>query len=122
MKTIEERAKAFCEKNICVDCGDRKNCDRGCVGCCIPTFSVLEWLIQFGKSEHAELTRWHDPKEEPPEYAEVVEVKYKAFGKIMMAVAWRLGCSDSGEDVWYIDGTLERIDPEAIIGWREIHE
>ncbi len=122
MKTIEERAKAFCEKNICVDCGDRKNCDRGCVGCCIPTFSVLEWLIQFGKSEHAELTRWHDPKEELPEYAEVVEVKYKAFGKIMMAVAWRLGCSDSGEDVWYIDGTLKRIDPEAIIGWREIHE
>lgn len=122
MKTIEERAKEFCEKNICVDCGDRKNCDRGCVGCCIPTFSVLEWLIQFGKSEHAELTRWHDPKEELPEYAEVVEVKYKAFGKIMMAVAWRLGCSDSGEDVWYIDGTLKRIDPEAIIGWREIHE
>jgi hypothetical protein len=122
MKTIEERAKAFCENNICVDCGDRKNCDRGCVGCCIPTFSVLEWLIQFGKSEHAELTRWHDPKEELPEYAEVVEVKYKAFGKIMMAVAWRLGCSDSGEDVWYIDGTLKRIDPEAIIGWREIHE
>lgn len=122
MKTIEERAKAFCEKNICVDCGDRKNCDRGCVGCCIPTFSALEWLIQFGKSEHAELTRWHDPKEELPEYAEVVEVKYKAFGKIMMAVAWRLGCSDSGEDVWYIDGTLKRIDPEAIIGWREIHE
>ena len=122
METIEERAKAFCENNICVDCGDRKNCDRGCVGCCIPTFSVLEWLIQFGKSEHAELTRWHDPKEELPEYAEVVEVKYKAFGKIMMAVAWRLGCSDSGEDVWYIDGTLKRIDPEAIIGWREIHE
>lgn len=42
MKTIEERAKAFCENNICVDCGDRKNCDRGCVGCCIPTFSALE--------------------------------------------------------------------------------
>ena len=52
METIEERAKAFCENNICVDCGDRKNCDRGCVGCCIPTFSALEWLIQFGKSEH----------------------------------------------------------------------
>ena len=58
--TIKERAKAFCEKNICVDCGDRKDCDRGCMGCCIPTFSVLEWLIQFGKSEHAELMRWHD--------------------------------------------------------------
>ena len=46
METIEERAKAFCENNICVDCGDRKNCDRGCVGCCIPTFSALEWLIR----------------------------------------------------------------------------
>ena len=68
------------------------------------------------------LTRWRDPKEELPEYAEVVEVKYKAFGKIMMSVAWRLGCSDSGEDVWYIDGTNRRIDPETIIGWREIHE
>ena len=91
METIEERAKAFCENNICVDCGDRKNCDRGCVGCCIPTFSALEWLIQFGKSEHTGLTRWHDPKEELPEYIKVVEVKYKAFNKIMMAIAFRLG-------------------------------
>ena len=74
METIEERAKAFCENNICVDCGDRKNCDRGCVGCCIPTFSALEWLIQFGKSEHTGLTRWHDPKE-PPEPGRVVLVK-----------------------------------------------
>lgn len=55
METIEERAKAFCENNICVDCGDRKNCDRGCVGCSISTYSALEWLIQFGKSEHEEL-------------------------------------------------------------------
>lgn len=122
MKTIEERAKEFCENNICVDCEDRKNCDRGCVGCSISTYSALEWLIQFGKSEHAELTRWHDPKEELPEYVKVVEVKYKAFGKIMMAVAWRLGCLDCGEDAWYIDGTSRHIDPEAIIGWREIHE
>ena len=44
MKTIEERAKAFCEKNICVYCGDRKNCDRKCLGTCIPTYDPLEWL------------------------------------------------------------------------------
>ena len=94
----------------------------GGVGCSISTYSALEWLIQFGKSEHAELTRWHDPKEELPEYVKVVEVKYKAFGKIMMAVAWRLGCLDCCEDAWYIDGTSRHIDPEAIIGWREIHE
>ena len=122
METIEERAKAFCENNICVDCGDRKNCDRGCVGCCIPTFSALEWLIQFGKSEHTGLTRWHDPKEELPEYVKVVEVKYKAFNKIMMAIAFRLGDLWSGKNKWCIDGTSVRIDHENIHGWREIQE
>lgn len=122
METIEERAKAFCENNICVDCGDRKNCDRGCVGCCIPTFSALEWLIQFGKSEHTGLTRWHDPKEELPEYIKVVEVKYKAFNKIMMAIAFRLGDLWSGKNKWCIDGTSVRIDYENILGWREIQE
>ena len=122
METIEERAKAFCENNICVDCGDRKNCDRGCVGCCIPTFSALEWLIQFGKSEHTGLTRWHDPKEELPEYVKVVEVKYKAFNKIMMAIAFRLGDLWSGKNKWRIDGTSVRIDHENILGWREIQE
>ena len=113
METIEERAKAFCENNICVDCGDRKNCDRGCVGCCIPTFSALEWLIQFGKSEHTGLTRWHDPKEELPEYVKVVEVKYKAFNKIMMAIAFRLGDLWSGKNKWCIDGTSVRIDTKT---------
>ena len=122
METIEERAKAFCENNICVDCGDRKNCDRGCVGCCIPTFSALEWLIQFGKSEHTGLTRWHDPKEELPEYVKVVEVKYKAFNKIMMAIAFRLGDLWSGKNKWCIDETSVRIDHENILGWREIQE
>ena len=122
METIEERAKAFCENNICVDCGDRKNCDRGCVGCCIPTFSALEWLIQFGKSEHTGLTRWHDPKEELPEYVKVVEVKYKAFNKIMMAIAFLLGDLWSGKNKWCIDGTSVRIDHENILGWREIQE
>ena len=33
------RAKAFCENNICVDCGDRKNCDRG--GVCGMLYSYL---------------------------------------------------------------------------------
>ena len=122
METIEERAKAFCENNICVDCGDRKNCDRGCVGCCIPTFSALEWLIQFGKSEHTGQTRWHDPKEELPEYIKVVEVKYKAFNKIMMAIAFRLGDLWSGKNKWCIDGTSVRIDDENILGRREIQE
>ena len=121
MKTIEERAKAFCEKNICVDCGDRKNCDRGCVGCCIPTFSALEWLIQFGKSEHAELTRWHDPKEELPEYYKVVEVKWYGSGLIRISTAW-LSAGDAGGYLWTIEGTIRLISVKNILGWREGRE
>lgn len=119
--TIEERAKAFCENNICVDCGDRKNCDRGCVGCCIPTFSALEWLIQFGKSERAELTRWHNPKEELPEYYKVVEVKWYGSGLIRISTAW-LSAGDAGGYLWTIEGTSRLISVKNILGWREIHE
>ena len=77
MTTIEKRAKAFCEKNICVDCADRKDCDRKCLGTCIPTFDALEWLIQFGKSECKELTRWHNPKEKLPADCKVVLTRKK---------------------------------------------
>ena len=78
METIEGRAKAFCEKNICVDCADRKDCNRKCLGTCIPTYDTLEWLIQFGKSEHAEATRWNDPKNHPePNHAVLTRWKYK---------------------------------------------
>lgn len=108
MKTIDERADLYCREHAYQGGYDLED--------------VRTAHIYGAEAEHDLLTRWRDPKEELPEYAEVVEVKYKAFGKIMMSVAWRLGCSDSGEDVWYIDGTLKRIDPETIIGWREIHE
>lgn len=70
------------------------------------------------RKEIARLTRWNDPKEELPEYAEVVEVKYKALGKIMISTVCRLGDGNS----WYIDGTDRCINPLSIIGWREIHE
>ena len=110
--TIKERAKAFCEKNICVDCGDRKDCDRGCMGCCIPTFSVLEWLIQFGKSERAELTRWHDPKESVPEHEWAVLVK-------ITTRIYDVASYSSKIERWVIENySLGR---DEIIGWREIH-
>lgn len=118
MKTIEERAKAFCENNICVDCGDRKNCDRGCVGCCIPTFSALEWLIQFGKSEHTGLTRWHDPKEELPEKYKDVEIKTDK-GKVSVC---NMDLDERGRRYWYVSRTDYMIPDANIIGWREIHE
>lgn len=103
MKTIEERARDY----------QRSDEDDGTTATAFQ--NGAEWMRK-------ELTRWRDPKEELPEYVKAVEVKYKAFGKIMMAVAWRLGCLDNGEDVWYIDGTSRRIYHENIIGWREIQE
>jgi hypothetical protein len=121
MKTIEERAKAFCENNICVTCGDRKNCDRKCLGTCIPTYDALEWLIQFGKSEHTGLTRWHDPKYELPEYYKVVEVKWYGSGLIRISTAW-LSAGDAGGYLWTIEGTSRLINVKNILGWREIHE
>lgn len=113
MKTIEERAKEFCENNICVECGDRKNCDRKCLGTCIPTYDALEWLIQFGKSEREELTRWRDPKKEMPEHRKQVLVK----------------TDTENHDVAYysdnVDGWIANdgiYNTAQIIGWREIHE
>lgn len=117
--TIEERAKAFCENNICVDCGDRKNCDRGCVGCCIPTFSALEWLIQFGKSERAELTRWHNPFVKDMPKGNVL-VKYIAVGcpnEPYYTVGRR---EPSGW--WDCENELAISPRFEVIGWREIHE
>lgn len=122
MKTIEERAKEFCEKNICVECGNRKNCDRKCLGYCIPTFSALEWLIQFGKSQHAELTRWNDPKKELPPIYENVMVKYKASdGCEHITIAWR-SAGDAGGYIYAISGTGVTINSQNILGWREIQE
>lgn len=113
MKTIEERAKAFCENNICVTCGDRKNCDRKCLGTCIPTYDALEWLIQFGKSEHAELTRWHDPKEEMPSPGQPVIICTSP--KIYFLASYDVEFGD-----WFTgDAVFSRCE---IIGWREIHE
>lgn len=109
MKTIEERAKEWVDSpEAAVHPYNRRG--------------MIDAYIAGAKAQYYEMTRWHDPKEELPEYVKVVEVKYKAFGKTMMAVAWRLGCLDNGEDAWYIDGTNRGIDPETIIGWREIYE
>lgn len=118
MKTIEERAKAFCENNICVDCEDRKNCDKGCLGCSISTYSALEWLIQFGKSEHEELTRWRNPKEELPEERRDVEVKTDK-GKVSVC---NMDLDELGHRFWNVSRTNYMIPDANILGWREIHE
>ena len=84
--------------------------------------AMIDAYIAGAKAQYEELTRWHDPKEELSEYIKVVEVKYKAFNKIMMAIAFRLGDLWSGKNKWCIDRTSVHIDHENILGWREIHE
>lgn len=109
MKTIEERAEEWVDSP---EAAAHPYNRRG----------MIDAYIAGSKAKYEELTRWHDPKEELPEYIKVVEVKYKAFNKIMMAIAFRLGDLWSGKNKWCIDGTSVRIDHENILGWREIHE
>ena len=113
MKTIEERGGDFATNYEVLDDNGRQKNEYE-IAC--------ESYISGAKDEHELLTRWHDPKEELPEYIKVVEVKYKAFNKIMMAIAFRLGDLWSGKNKWCIDGTSVRIDHENILGWREIQE
>ena len=121
MKKIEEKAKAFCEKVICVDCRDRNGCDRKCLGVCLRTYMPLEWFIQLIKSEREELTRWHDPKEVLPEYYKVVEIKHRSSGVIRISTAW-MSVGDDGGYLWTIDGTNVLVNVKNVIGWRPIHE
>lgn len=112
MKTTEERAKEYAHqyrRDVHDLKGERAD-------------AAFAAYCQGAEDKHKELTRWHDPKEELPEYIKVVEVKYKAFNKIMMAIAFRLGDLWSGKNKWCIDGTSVRIDHENILGWREIQE
>ncbi|WP_308660998.1 hypothetical protein [Alistipes finegoldii] len=116
--TIEERAKAFCENNICVTCGDRKNCNRKCLGTCIPTYDALEWLIQFGKSEREELTRWRDPKEELPELLTPVLGRQSDCQNTYYKIVYRHEYDNE-------DGRYRWTDSEGcpiyVDGWQKIH-
>lgn len=74
MKTIEERAKEWIDS---LGAGLVHPYNRQ---------AMIDAYIAGAKAQYEELTRWHDPKEELPEYIKVVEVKYKAFNKIMMYI------------------------------------
>ena len=67
-----------------------------------------EWM-------HAELTRWHDPKEEAPEFLKDVlfKIRYRGCARIFYVVGY---LKESGTIVGPCGLNYE------IIGWREIHE
>lgn len=108
METIEERAQEYAHQYR-RDAHDLKG-ERA--------DAAFAAYCQGAEDERKVLTKWNDPQEVLPEYAKVVEVKYKAFGKIIISTACRLGDGN----LWCIDGTDRRINSLNIIGWREIHE
>lgn len=72
-------------------------------------------FIAGAKYKHAELTRWHDPKE-PPEPGRVVLVKRNPSS----IIPYDLGHIDN--DGNWVDSWCGSPIDDKIIGWREIHE
>lgn len=107
MKTIDERGDAYIHENARQEGYDAED--------------VRTAYIDGAEAEHKLLTRWHDPKEELPEYYKVVEVKWYDYGLIRISTAW-LSAGDAGGYLWTIEGTSRLINVKNIIGWREIQE
>lgn len=70
-------------------------------------------FIAGAKSQHAELTRWHDPKEELPLPGQPVIICTSP--KIYFMAAYDVEFGD-----WFTGSCA--FDRCEIIGWREIHE
>ena len=65
------------------------------------------------KSENAELTRWHDPKEELPEHRKQVLAKTDTEN-------YDVAYYSDNVDGWIANDGI--YNTAQIIGWREIHE
>lgn len=109
MKTIEERAKRYVRKiwaGGVRDWGTNKQW-------------TAQDFIAGAKSEHEELTRWHDPKDKLPDGDQevlcVIHKKYNTYAvlKYYQGEWWQQVYVPAGGWCGY-DG--------EIIAWREIHE
>lgn len=100
MRTIEERAKEYAAK-----CHGSQNTEWG--------------FIAGAESEHEELTRWHNPKEELPndghEVLCMIHKKYNTYIvlKYYQGQWWQQAPVTAGGWCGYAG---------EIIAWREIHE
>lgn len=100
MKTIEERAREFCEKIS--------------VGQNVPNYIVnfmIECYRAGADSEHSLLSEWHDPKEHPQDGKTVI-AKYTDKQYI-------LAHYDHKWEEWVNELNDKFV---VIIGWREIHK
>lgn len=94
MKSIEERAKEY----------EKKYYDGAALECRLA-------FIRGAQSERAELTRWHDPKEELPEDRTHVLAKTTRGNFEVVFYDHRM-------EIWYSVSSTYR----TVLGWREIHE
>lgn len=105
MKTIEERANEYVGHPADLDESLTITLQRGA-------------FIQGAKSEHEELTRWHDPKKDFPETGKDVIIKYASEDGERYTIG-HVSCDNN----WDCESILiPYYDLNIIIGWREIHE
>lgn len=83
--------------------------------------NIAQGIIIEKRKEITRLTKWHDPKEELPEYYKAVEIKHCGSGQTTISTAW-LSAGDAGGYLWTIDGTNVLVNAKHVVGWREIHE
>lgn len=113
MGTIEKaREYARNGMSLCMDISDEQD---------IYCEDLIQAYVAGAKAKHEEMTRWHDPKEELPEYYKAVEIKHRRSGLIRISTAW-MSAGDAGGYLWTIDGTNVLVNVKNVIGWREIHE
>lgn len=112
MATIEERAKKYVRK---IWAGGSREWGTN-----------KQWtsqdFIAGAKSEHAELTRWRDPKEELPTVTNQNE-DYPVLIKDWKGKVWS-GLYRAYNNTFWYDGITGRFhaDVDGLQGWREIHE
>lgn len=75
-------------------------------------------FIAGAKSSHAELTRWHDPKEKLPELLTPVLGKQSDGKKTYYKIVYRRNYDECDGWYWTDNGYCSLY----IDGWREIHE
>lgn len=117
MKTIKERAREFVNPPCDRRC---KSCDTVKMDCRF--YNDLMSFIAGAESEHEELTRWHDPKEELPEdNREVLCIVNRQHCKFVILHHDKYGW---WQYVPFMSGGWCGYNGEIgeIIGWREIHE
>lgn len=123
METIEERAIKFVDAPCDRRCED---CSTGQSGCRFYTDEVS--FIYGARSEHAELTRWHDPKEDMPQEDTVVlcKVNYCKYTQYLVLNwyngRWWFYIPYSASNVFDSDNDTWREFNGEVVGWREIGE